>query len=241
MRLIKCLLSVYAFLLFWGTILLFLFPSLIVYFIAYFFVKYPQDYFQYLSSVIFKIFFKLLPVVKIKLDLLDVVPQSAIYIATHQSNIDYPLLGSFIKKYLTITNVNFVTIPFISYVANLIGVRLLKRSNLNDVSYMYEELAKNLNENRNVIIFPEGTRGDGSKLKKFRKGAFRLSKETNKPIIPIQIDGSGKVLAKGEPCFKTLKTTEVKVKMFPPLYPDDFKNEEEMLKKAVEILEYKRD
>jgi len=240
MRLIKCLLSLYAFVLFWGTIAIFVFPSLLLYFIVYPFVKYPQDYFQYMSSIIYRIFFKLLPVVKLKIELLDNMPKSAIYVATHQSNIDYPILGSFIRKYLTITNVNFVTIPFISYIAKLIGVRLLNRNNLNDVSSMYDELKEALDKDRNVIIFPEGTRGDGTKLKKFRKGAFRLAKQTGKPIVPILIDGSGRVLAKGEPCFKTLKTTQVIVKMFEPIYPDRFKDETDMLKYTESLLEYKR-
>jgi 1-acyl-sn-glycerol-3-phosphate acyltransferase len=193
-----------------------------------------------MSSIIYRIFFKLLPVVKLKIELLDNMPKSAIYVATHQSNIDYPILGSFIRKYLTITNVNFVTIPFISYIAKLIGVRLLNRNNLNDVSSMYDELKEALDKDRNVIIFPEGTRGDGIKLKKFRKGAFRLAKQTGKPIVPILIDGSGRVLAKGEPCFKTLKTTQVIVKMFEPIYPDRFKDETDMLKYTERVLEYKR-
>ena len=202
-------------------------------------MKYPQDAFQYLSSVIYKIFFKLLFVVDLKFDIPQEMPTGAIYIATHQSSLDYPILGSFIKKYLTVTNLNFTKIPFASYVGRLIGARALNKNSLGEIAFMYKELEDILNDNRNIIIFPEGTRSQGDTLKKFRKGAFRLSMNTGKPIIPIMIDGSAKILAKGDPCFKTLTKKTIHIKMFEPLYPQNFKTEQEMLQHAMQVLEYK--
>lgn len=235
---LKCLLSLYAFLLFWGTIGVFVFPSLLIYFIVYPFKKYPQDVFQYLSSVIYKIFFKLLHVADLEYNLKENLPEGAIYIATHQSSLDYPILGSFIKRYLTVTNLNFTKIPFASFVGKLIGARSLNKNNLGEIAYMYKELEDILNNNRNIIIFPEGTRSDGSKLSKFKKGAFRLSQKTKKPIIPIIIDGSAKLLAKGDPCFKTRERTKVKVTMLEPIYPQEFESEIEMMQYASNLMSY---
>jgi 1-acyl-sn-glycerol-3-phosphate acyltransferase len=235
---LKCILSSYAFILFWGTIGIFTLPSLLIYFIVYPFSKYPQDTFQNLASIIYKIFFKLLPVVKLKFSLLDELPEGAIYVSTHQSSLDYPILGYFIKSYLTVTNLNFTAIPFASFVGELIGARSLKKGYLGDISQMYSEFEELLHNNRNIIIFPEGTRSDGRKLGKFKKGAFRLAMKTNKPIIPIIIDGSAKVLAKGDPCFKTLETTIVNVTMLEPVYPENFKNEIELLNYVHSIMQY---
>jgi 1-acyl-sn-glycerol-3-phosphate acyltransferase len=237
---LKCLLSLYTFILFWGTIALFVFPSLLIYFIIYIFTKYPQDYFQYLSSVIYKIFFKLLPLVDLELTLPDTLPNGAIYIATHQSSLDYPILGSFIKRYLTVTNLNFTSIPFASYVGKLIGARAVNKNNLGEIASMYQELEEVLNKNRNIIIFPEGTRSDGTRLKKFRKGAFRLAIKTGKPLVPILIDGSAKILAKGDPCFKTLKKVTVHVTMLDLIYPNDFENERTLMQYASKTMQYKK-
>ena len=236
---LKCILSSYAFILFWGTIVLFTLPSLLLYFIVYPFKKYPQDTFQYLSSVIYKIFFKFLPIIKLKFNLLDELPDGAIYISTHQSNLDYPILGSFIKRYLTVTNLNFTVIPFASFVGELIGARSLKQNNLGDIAKMYNEFEALLNDNRNIMIFPEGTRSDGLKLGKFKKGAFRLAMQTGKPIVPIIIDGSAKILEKGDSCFKTTATTVVEVTMLEPIYPDKFTSEVELLNYAHSLMQYK--
>jgi 1-acyl-sn-glycerol-3-phosphate acyltransferase len=202
-------------------------------------LQYPQDVFQFLSSVIYKIFFKLLPIVSLEFHLKEQLPQGAIYIATHQSNLDYPILGSFIKKYLTVTNLNFTKIPFASYVGKLIGARAVNQNNLGEIAVMYKELEDILYDNRNVIIFPEGTRGDGKTLGKFKKGAFRLAMVTRRPLIPIIIDGSSQLLAKGDPCFKTLKKTVVKVTMLDPIYPENFNDITSLLEYTQQIMEYK--
>jgi len=236
---LKCILSSYAFILFWGLIGILTLPSLFIYFLFYPFVKYPQDTFQYLASVIYKIFFRLLPVVKLEFDLLDKLPDGAIYISTHQSSLDYPILGYFIKRYLTVTNLNFTVIPFASFVGELIGARSLKKNNLGDISKMYNEFENLLLNDRNIIIFPEGTRGDGIKLGKFKKGAFRLAMKTSKPIVPIIIDGSANVLAKGDLCFKTISSATINIKMLDPINPNDFETETELLNYAHSVMQYK--
>lgn len=236
---LKCLFSIYAFVLFWGIIALFVFPSLLIYFFVYPWMRYPQDIFQYISSMIFRIFFKFLYVVDLEIRKEGELIDGAIYVATHQSSLDYPILGTFIHRYLTIANVNFTTLPFFSYVSKLIGIRTInKNHNLGDMSLIYNELEDMLKKNRNVIIFPEGTRGDGKKLKQFKRGAFKLSMQTGRPIVPIIIDGSARILAKGTLCFKTIKRTKVSIILLPPLYPQDFSDENEIMQNVSSKMEY---
>ncbi|MCW8839199.1 MAG: 1-acyl-sn-glycerol-3-phosphate acyltransferase, partial [Thiovulaceae bacterium] len=90
-------------------------------------------------------------------------------------------------------------------------------------------------------IFPEGTRHQGSELGKFKKVAFRLAVNTSSPIVPIVIEGSGKILAKGDPCYKTLEQTDVHIKMLEPINPKDFKGERELLKYTQKLLQDKKD
>ncbi len=239
MRLIKCLLSLYTLILFWGLIILFVIPSLILYFIFYPFKKYPEDIFQWCASMIFKIFFKLHPLIVLKFELPPTIPNGAVFIATHQSSLDYPLLGSFILQYLTITNINIELIPIVSAISKLIGVRYANSKNIGKISIIYKEMENALKNNRNIIIFPEGTRDDGKNLKPFKKSAFRLSKNSNKPIIPIIIDGTGKLIAKGDLCFKIIQKTEILIKMLEPIYPDNFSSDKDMLKFAKEKMQYK--
>ena len=49
-----------------------------------------------------------------------------------------------------------------------------------------------------VLIFPEGTRGDGEELTKLKSGVARLAADfPDAPVVPIWLQGAGRVLPKG--------------------------------------------
>ena len=45
-----------------------------------------------------------------------------------------------------------------------------------------------------VLFFPEGTRSNDGRLKRFKKGAFRFAVEAGLPILPVTVDGACDVL-----------------------------------------------
>ena len=47
-----------------------------------------------------------------------------------------------------------------------------------------------------VVVFPEGTRSNDGKIKKFKRGAFQLAVDLNMPVVPMTINGSYKILPK---------------------------------------------
>lgn len=53
-----------------------------------------------------------------------------------------------------------------------------------------QQMSKVLKQGKNVIIFPEGTRGKDKKLKEFREAFAILSVEHQIPVIPVLITGS---------------------------------------------------
>jgi len=45
-----------------------------------------------------------------------------------------------------------------------------------------------------IIAFPEGTRSRDGRIRPFKKGIFRVALEAGVPIVPVAVEGSGKVL-----------------------------------------------
>ena len=74
--------------------------------------------------------------------------------------------------------------------------------------------AAHLRDGRNVLLFPQGTRGAGPDG--YRHGVAELALTAGAPIIPIHIEGSALVMPKGRGLNRRAKTT---VTFARPLHP----------------------
>lgn len=73
--------------------------------------------------------------------------------------------------------------------------------------------------NGGVLFFPEGHRSRTGKLQAFYSGAFRLSRATGVPIVPLCITGTDTLLPPGS---FSLNPARVRLKALPPLDPAAF-------------------
>jgi 1-acyl-sn-glycerol-3-phosphate acyltransferase len=48
-----------------------------------------------------------------------------------------------------------------------------------------------------IVMFPEGTRSPDQELQRFKKGSFVLALQAQCPIVPVGIEGSGRIMPKG--------------------------------------------
>lgn len=216
-------------------------PGYPLYLISKLFLKEPQYFFQSGSTLSYKLFYLFVPHISLKPDLLDEIPKNAVFVSTHQSILDFPALAIYIKKYLIFANVNLDKFPLIAKITNLAGIRYIKGKSLLQVSEIFKEIEDHLDDGKNVIYFPEGTRHTGEKLLPFKRGAFRMAMKKNKPIVPVVIEGAYRLLPKKSFCFKTTKKVNVYMKMLPPLYPKDFDSDTEMMKHAQKIMQTQKD
>ena len=87
-------------------------------------------------------------------------------------------------------------------------------------------------EKRNLIMFPEGTRGDPGKLLPFHLGTAKFAIHLNKPILPAVIYGSHLVWPRGQVFFGWPK--KIKVIILEPIYPSSFLKEKNPDKDSIE-------
>ena len=72
--------------------------------------------------------------------------------------------------------------------------------------------------NNNIIMFPEGSRGEPGVLQRFRKGTAKFSMGLNIPILPAAIIGTEKAWPKGK---RFMRPTSITIKILPPIEPKD--------------------
>lgn len=75
---------------------------------------------------------------------------------------------------------------------------------------------KIVNEGWNVILFPEGGRSPDGWLQELKPGAAFIAAKTGRPLVPMWISGTEKILPKGA---KKIRRGQVDVLIGDPLYP----------------------
>jgi 1-acyl-sn-glycerol-3-phosphate acyltransferase len=76
---------------------------------------------------------------------------------------------------------------------------LVERNPTSGATNAIEVLLDGLGEKHSLIIFPEGTRGDGTTIAPFKSGLYRLGKaRPDVDLIPSYINNVNRVLPKGE-------------------------------------------
>ena len=86
-----------------------------------------------------------------------------------------------------------------------------------DLKQSIQALAEALKQNKNIVIFPEGTRSTTGKLGDFKKTFAIISKEMNVPIVPVAINGAFDILPKGSRLPKPFR--KISIEFLKPISP----------------------
>ncbi|MDD5385595.1 MAG: lysophospholipid acyltransferase family protein [Sulfuricurvum sp.] len=180
----------------------------------------PHIFFQRVTAAMFRLFFRFSPGV----GTIEIIGNSnrnpnntTLYVANHESWLDYPLMGAYITDLYHLTNKKDAFSWSIRGIAKLLGV--IDGAGNNSL----HALLQKLREGSNVLIFPEGSRETQGKLLPFKKGAFSLSVESGVPIVPIIISGTRLLVPKGTIHWQKVQNSTIKIEFLEPIthYPEE--------------------
>lgn len=119
----------------------------------------------------------------------------AVIIANHQSFIDILMILSFSPRIVMLTK-DWV------WKSPLFGI-IIRYVDFYHVGEGYElsinTLQKKVDDGYSIAIFPEGTRTDTGKMKRFHKGAFYMAEALKLDILPVVFYGNNRIIAKAQP------------------------------------------
>jgi 1-acyl-sn-glycerol-3-phosphate acyltransferase len=118
-----------------------------------------------------------------------------LYVSNHQGAFDIPLLIGFLPglKGFVSKKENF-RLPIVSTWMRLLGCVVIDRGDLRQSARAIARGVRDLQANRSLVIFPEGTRSKSGKLQRFKEGSFKLATRSGAMIVPLTIDGSYRLL-----------------------------------------------
>ncbi|MEY4703427.1 MAG: hypothetical protein RIR96_1324 [Bacteroidota bacterium] len=149
------------------------------------------------------------------------IAQNYIVVFNHRSLLDVPLSAPFVPgaPNKTIGKESFAKVPIFGWFYAR-GAVLINRKNEASRRKSYEQMKSVLQQGMHMCIYPEGTRNRTSEpLKPFYDGAFKLSIETGKPILPCIIRGTGEALPIHKPFY--LMPIGLSLTFLSPVYPKD--------------------
>lgn len=156
--------------------------------------------------------------------------ENAVIVCNHNSLIDIPVSTPFLARAnKTIAKKSFIYVPLFGWIYQFAAVIVDRKNNLSRRK-SYEEMRRVLNNGLDMLIYPEGTRNKtNNPLKSFYDGAFKLSVDTGKPIVPVVILNTKRILPTKPILF--LRPGKIILNILPAISP--IGHNKETLKKLV--------
>ena len=133
-------------------------------------------------------------------------------------------------------------IPLLRSVFKVDKAIFIDREDVRQSMQVILQVAKEVSEGKNFVIFPEGTRSkNGNKIGEFKGGSFKAAMKAKCPIVPVALIDSFKPFDTN-----TIKKVTVQVHILKPLYYEEYKDmktveiAEEVRKRIVEVVEKNR-
>ena len=144
-----------------------------------------------------------------------------VIVANHQSLADIVVMYKTHMQFKWVAKASLYKTPPVSAFLLLGKHIMLSTCKLQYIKKFYKEAAHCLKNGMSLVFFPEGTRSETGNLGEFHNGAFKLAIKENKPILPIIITGTKKILPKWSWIFNAKAAYSLTV--LPPIDTTDFR------------------
>jgi len=146
--------------------------------------------------------------------------EAYVMVANHLSLLDILVLFRLFEHYKWVSKVENFRIPFIGWNMRLNRYIQLRRGDRASVVQMVRQCLATLADGSSIMIFPEGTRSPDGRMRAFKTGAFEIALASQRPILPIAIEGTSRALPKRG--FVLQGRHPIRVKILDPLPCSEF-------------------
>lgn len=167
------------------------------------------------------------------------LPRQRIYFGNHTSHMDFVVLWSVLPDEVrtqtrpVAAEEYWTTSKLRKYVAAEVFRAVLVDRNSSTVEErrnQMERMLEGMGQDQSLIIFPEGTRGEGDEVQPFKSGLYHLAKaKPQVELVPVYLENLNRVLPKGEYLPVPLLS---RVYFGPPMHLQDGETKEAFLERA---------
>lgn len=140
----------------------------------------------------------------------------------HLSYLDPPAVACGLPRQLTFMAKEELFKGAFGWLIRSLGAFPVKRGDA-DTEAIKQALAL-LDEERALLVFPEGTRGDGVTLLPINRGVTLLARRSAAPVLPVAISGTHRIWPKGS---KRIRRSRIEIVCGPTFRYADFAEEKD--------------
>lgn len=119
-----------------------------------------------------------------------------ILVSNHQSMVDIMVLYMLFVPFKWVSKKENYRIPILGWQMRLNNYLEIDRGQKQSLLKLLKEAGELIALGCSILIFPEGTRGPGGELGRFREGAFKMALDNRVDIVPMVLDGTAKAIPK---------------------------------------------
>jgi len=117
--------------------------------------------------------------------------QRYVLVANHYSYFDIPCIFAAVPQPIRfMAKASLFKIPFFGWAIGRAGFIPIDRKNRRTAVKSFDLAAERIRKGNTIVIFPEEGRSRERAMRPFQRGAFLLALKSERPIVPIAIDGT---------------------------------------------------
>jgi 1-acyl-sn-glycerol-3-phosphate acyltransferase len=121
--------------------------------------------------------------------------RSYVVISNHQSHYDVLVLYGWLGiDFRWVMKQELRSVPGLGVACERLGHIFIDRSDHQAAVASINAARERIVGGTSVLFFPEGTRSDDGRLRRFKRGAFRFAIDSGLPILPVTVSGTCEVL-----------------------------------------------
>jgi 1-acyl-sn-glycerol-3-phosphate acyltransferase len=157
--------------------------------------------------------------------------QNYLFMPNHQSNVDAPVvLLALGRDARMMAKASLFRIPLLGQALRLAHFVPIVREDREAAIASVGQAAEALRRGLDFVVFPEGTRSRDGQLLELKKGPFFMALEGGVPVVPVRIDGSRRVMRRGE---RVIHPGRVDVQILEPIDPAPLGGPEEARREQI--------
>lgn len=144
----------------------------------------------------------------------------AVFVLNHQSGIDPILVCALLRTdFVGVAKSEIRSNPVLGPAFAFADTVFVHRERGEDPERALQPAVYACQQGLAIALAPEGTRGDGEAIGRFKKGAFHMAMATGAPLVPIVIRDAGAILPRGG---WIMRSGEVHVRVLDPIATKDW-------------------